>query len=190
MEDGTTAGGDGDGGFSNNRNGPLQSSLNEGKHKRSGSSGAGGGGKKPGLLKGIGHMFRFGKHRKDGIAPAETTVSEMGPRTQQPQPPPALKMTQQQRDHQIYETVSKRPLPNPGGNGPPMYQPPPAPQNGGIHHTDVFNHRYAHYLNYDEMQHQIRLVKRSVGEGEVKGGAGVKDQEVERCNGTTNQCYL
>lgn len=133
----------GDGGFVANRNGPLQSSLNEGKGKRSS------GGKKPGLLKGIGHMFRFGKHRKDGIAPVETT-SELGPRTQQQQ-----QLAQQQRDQQIYETVSKRPLPP---SGPPMYQPPPAPQNGGIHQNDVFNHRYAHYLNYDEMQHQIRFV--------------------------------
>lgn len=141
LEDGTT--GDGDGGFtSSNRNGPLQSSLNEGKHKRSGS-----GAKKAGLLKGIGHMFRFGKHRKDGIAPAET-VSELGPRTQQQQ-----QMAQQQRDQQIYETVSKRPLPP---TGPPMYQPPPAPLNGGIHQSDVFNHRYAHY--YDDMQQQIRFV--------------------------------
>ena len=143
LEDGAA---ENDAGFSGNRNGPLQSSLNEGKHKR---TTAAGGAKKPGLLKGIGHMFRFGKHRKDGIAPAET-VSELGPRTQQQQ-----KVAQQQRDQQIYETVSKRPLPL---TGPPMYQPPPAPQNGGIHQTDVFNHRYAHYLNYDEMQQQIRLV--------------------------------
>lgn len=138
-----------DGGFSGNRNGPLQSSLNEGKHKRSGS------GSKKGLLKGIGSMFRFGKHRKDGIAPAEAmTQSELGPRTQQQQ-----KLAQQARDQQIYETVSKRPLPPTNNTSPPMYQPPPAPQNGGgINQTDVFNHRYAHYLNYDEMQQQIRLV--------------------------------
>lgn len=148
MEDGTQDGSGGDGGFSSNRNGPLQSSLNEGKHKRSSSS------KKPGLLKGIGHMFRFGKHRKDGIAPAEQqTVSELGPRTQQQQ-----KLAQQQRDQQIYETVSKRPLPP---SGPPMYQPPPAPM-------DVFNHRYAHYLNYDEVQHQIRLVDAVVDDVQQK----------------------
>lgn len=126
-----------DGGFLNNRNGPLQSSLNAGKHK-----GRSSGSKKPGLLKGIGHMFRFGKHRKDGVAPTvqQTTVSEFGQQTQHAQ--------QQQ---QLYETVNRKP------SGPPMYQPPPAP-NGGINQTDVFNARYAHYMNYDELQHQIRFV--------------------------------
>lgn len=169
MEDGSTAGEGDAAGFTSNRNGPLQSSLNEGKHKQQRS---GAGGKKPGLLKGIGHMFRFGKHRKDGIAPAEA-MSELGPRTQQQQ-----KMAQQQRDQQIYETVSKRPLPP---TGPPMYQPPPAPQNnGGIHQTDVFNHRYAHYLNYDEMQQQIRLVDDESEEGGGGGGGGALKQ----------QCYL
>lgn len=47
------------GSFNNVRGAPRQSSLNaalDGKHK--------GGKKKPGLLKGIGSMFRFGKHRK------------------------------------------------------------------------------------------------------------------------------
>jgi partitioning defective protein 3 len=46
-------------GFNNVRGAPRQSSLNaalDGKHK--------GGKKKPSLLKGIGSMFRFGKHRK------------------------------------------------------------------------------------------------------------------------------
>lgn len=46
-------------GFMNVRGGPRQSSLNaalDRKHKVAK--------KKPGLLKGIGHMFRFGKHRK------------------------------------------------------------------------------------------------------------------------------
>lgn len=46
-------------GFTNVRGGVRQSSLNavlDGKHKQ--------GKKKPGILKGIGSMFRFGKHRK------------------------------------------------------------------------------------------------------------------------------
>uniref|UniRef100_A0A2M4B8J7 Putative pdz domain-containing protein n=1 Tax=Anopheles marajoara TaxID=58244 RepID=A0A2M4B8J7_9DIPT len=54
------------GGFAVTRNTPCQSSLNDGK----------GGGtklrpkKSGGLLRGIGHMFRFGKHRKDVVLPS------------------------------------------------------------------------------------------------------------------------
>ncbi|TMW40017.1 hypothetical protein DOY81_014904 [Sarcophaga bullata] len=51
-----------EGGFTQ-RCSPFQSSLNEGKHKTRN--------KKPGILRGIGYMFRFGKNRKDGVAPVE-----------------------------------------------------------------------------------------------------------------------
>lgn len=150
LEDGPS---DTEGGFIN-RHGPFQSSLNERKPKvRS---------KKPGLLKGIGHMFRFGKHRKDGIAPTEmlndvAATKQKSMHLQQ----------QQQQQHQINDVnmqkmalhqahaLNDRP---PGG--PPIYQPPPPPiggnANSAIHQNDVFNHRYSHYVNYEELQQQIR----------------------------------
>lgn len=139
---------DTEGGFIN-RHGPFQSSLSERKPKvRT---------KKPGLLKGIGHMFRFGKHRKDGIAPTET-LSEVG------RPKPILTNVQQQQYpvdvnlqklalHQAH-ALNDRP---PGG--PPIYQPPPPPignGNSAIQQNDVFNHRYSHYVNFEELQQQIR----------------------------------
>lgn len=141
---------DNDGGFIN-RHGPFQSSLNEGKHKRV---------KKPGLLRGIGHMFRFGKHRKDGIVPTEMN-SEIGknqilanqmPPTSQP---PAKESIASGSSH------SKSTI---GRSGPPNYQPPPPvavgiPVANGIHQNDVFNHRYSHYVNYEELQQQIRYDK-------------------------------
>lgn len=150
MEDGPS---DTEGGFINRR-GPFQSSLNEGKQKPRN--------KKPGLLKGIGHMFRFGKHRKDGVAPTET-FSDLGPHTlqqhhqQQPQqqhhtvqhvqPEPSLQKIALHQAH----ALNDRP---PGG--PPTYQPPPPVANGvAIHQSDIFNHRYSHYANYDELQQQI-----------------------------------
>ena len=138
LEDGPS---DTEGGFIN-RHGPFQSSLNEGKHKiRT---------KKPGLLKGIGHMFRFGKHRKDGIQPTDT-LSDLGQHLQQ---------QEGAKSHQ-----SLPPHDRPMG-GPPNYQPPPPPSgpssNGGgtngpsaIQQSDVFNHRYSHYANYDDIQHQL-----------------------------------
>lgn len=144
---------DTEGGFIN-RHGPFQSSLNERKPKvRT---------KKPSLLKGIGHMFRFGKHRKDGIAPTET-LNEVS------RPKPIQQLNQQQQHqlndvnmqklalHQAHVSNDRPP------GGPPIYQPPPPPigGNGGnsaIHQNDVFNHRYSHYVNYEELQQQIRLV--------------------------------
>ncbi|XP_037028571.1 partitioning defective 3 homolog isoform X2 [Bradysia coprophila] len=133
LEDGPS---DTEGGFTN-RNGPFQSSLNEGKHKSRN--------KKPGLLKGIGHMFRFGKHRKDGVAPVDT-LSDIGPQHQQQHDPNLQKLALQQA-----HALNDRPV-----GGPPTYQPPPPVPNGSaIHHNDVFNHRYSHYVNYDELQQQI-----------------------------------
>lgn len=156
LEDGPS---DTEGGFINTRNGPFQSSLNERKHKVRQ--------KKPGLLRGIGHMFRFGKHRKDGIAPSETN-SEFGISAAAtnnviinpadsikfqtlPQPPSSsTSVHQHQNGGDRKSSVG----------GPPLYQPPPpvsnSPSNGGIHKNDLFNHRYSHYVNYDELQQQIR----------------------------------
>uniref|UniRef100_A0A1B0D198 Uncharacterized protein n=1 Tax=Phlebotomus papatasi TaxID=29031 RepID=A0A1B0D198_PHLPP len=119
-----------------NRNSPLQSSMNSGKQKRSGS------GKKSSLLKGIGHMFRFGKHRKDGIAPAETMSSLDG--------------------HQK-NAGQKRELPPKPYNGtgrpmggPPGYQPPPAPNSEApTVNNDHFFQRYRPGFKYDDHQEQI-----------------------------------
>lgn len=128
------------------RNGPFQSSLNEGKHKRA---------KKPGILRGIGHMFRFGKHRKDGIAAVNDTFD----------PNSTLNMSTSSRSA---NKENKSMISTNGSHisasraKPPNYQPPPPVAVGipvssnGIHHNDVFNHRYSHYVNYDELQQQIR----------------------------------
>lgn len=136
-----------------------------------------------GLLKGIGHMFRFGKHRKDGIAPTET-YSDLGPHlhelnpqapTQQPLPP--VPPPQQQHGQPIYQTRSAALL-SPGSaaaggggdlrplGGPPNYQPPPPVGNGvvvvgagfALHQNDpTFNQRYTQslYLNHAELQQQL-----------------------------------
>ncbi|XP_055523092.1 partitioning defective 3 homolog isoform X2 [Wyeomyia smithii] len=180
------------------RGSPFQSSLNDGKNKVRH--------KKNGLFRGIGHMFRFGKHRKDGIAPVSDNVPAdytaswgEGPLTngtvvggnQQKGQTLTVKNTSSKASN---GPASLSGLPNglgssavngPGvvGNStttnksnsiertansgvvvsqPPLYQPPPPPphQNGAsmptsIHHTDVFNHRYSHYVNYEELQQQI-----------------------------------
>ncbi|XP_001845381.2 partitioning defective 3 homolog isoform X1 [Culex quinquefasciatus] len=181
------------------RGSPFQSSLNDGKH------GAKNRPKKNGLFRGIGHMFRFGKHRKDGIAPIADNVPAdytAGGWSEAPTNPTAQQKTQTLTVKNNSSKTNATPAssttttaatngPTPNGtnlsNGgaptkgtnsiersassgvvvshPPLYQPPPPPpnqqhpQNGAvptsIHHTDVFNHRYSHYVNYEELQQQI-----------------------------------
>ncbi|XP_058835541.1 partitioning defective 3 homolog isoform X2 [Topomyia yanbarensis] len=185
------------GGFGS-RGSPFQSSLNDGKSKIRH--------KKNGLFRGIGHMFRFGKHRKDGIAPASDNVpadytASWG---DVPMSNGAVSAQHKTQTLTVKNTSSKAASSNgatsiaglPNGIGsagggssggankdsnktntnsiersassgvvvsqPPLYQPPPPPphQNGStmptsIHHTDVFNHRYSHYVNYEELQQQI-----------------------------------
>lgn len=98
-------------------------------------------------------MFRFGKHRKDGIAPVNDSFVA---------------------DESLHSSMrlsnkENKAVTNTNGNAmtirgkPPNYQPPPPVAVGippassnGIHHNDVFNHRYSHYVNYDELQQQIR----------------------------------
>lgn len=175
------------------RGSPFQSSLNDGKSKNRQ--------KKNGLFRGIGHMFRFGKHRKDGIVPisdnvpADYTAGWAGSAEDRPPMPNGVTAQQKSQTLTVKQTSSKSSaaagttsngpsslsggLPNgsvSSGNArtnsiersassgvvvshPPMYQPPPPPpqQNGSaIQHTDVFNHRYSHYVNYEELQQQIR----------------------------------
>lgn len=176
LEDGT---GEHDGGF-NNR-GTLQSSTNEGKAKD----------QKKGFLKGIGHMFRFGKHRKD-IYPAQTEVvtdytswsndtsmksATLGPSSTISSPATnsntsnnisqstvnqSIQSQQLQQPHHRNQRESshERQLSN-SNNGPPSYHAPPANSMNGhssskIAHNDLFNHRYSHYVNYDELQLQLR----------------------------------
>ncbi|KRF99615.1 uncharacterized protein Dwil_GK25801, isoform B [Drosophila willistoni] len=143
--------GDHEGGFASQRNGPFQSSLNDGKHGHKSRA------KKPSILRGIGHMFRFGKNRKDGVVPVESTYAVTTsppssvvisttniPPTAAPPPIPTAALAAMERN------VGK----------PPAYQPPPplpAPNgvgslHGGIHQNDIFNHRYQHYANYDDLQ--------------------------------------
>lgn len=135
---------DNEGGFIN-RHGPFQSSLNEGKHKRP---------KKPSLLRGIGHMFRFGKHRKDGIVPTESILESS---SLHPASSAQIPMQKQNSSHNNKtNTMGSDRI----RGAPPNYQPPPPVTaglaHGGIQQGDVFNHRYSHYVNYDELQQQIR----------------------------------
>ncbi|XP_030567331.1 partitioning defective 3 homolog isoform X1 [Drosophila novamexicana] len=166
--------GDHEGGFASQRNGPFQSSLNDGKHGSKSRA------KKPSILRGIGHMFRFGKNRKDGVVPVDTyATSSIVSST-----PPATGQSHQHQ-HQHQQQIPAAALAALERNGkPPAYQPPPplpAPNaaggggaaaaagvaaatgggnggtlNGGIHQNDIFNHRYQHYANYEDLhQHQI-----------------------------------
>lgn len=172
MEDGT---GDRDGGFQNR--GTLQSSTHEGKSKD----------QKKGFLKGIGHMFRFGKHRKD-VFPAQTEVitdyttwsndtsvksATLGPSSTISSPATNSNSSQainqssnshHQQRHQR-EASHERTLSSSISNGPPSYHAPPPGSNNNsmnghinskIAQNDAFNHRYSHYVNYDELQLQIR----------------------------------
>uniref|UniRef100_A0A182N8I9 PDZ domain-containing protein n=1 Tax=Anopheles dirus TaxID=7168 RepID=A0A182N8I9_9DIPT len=202
-----------DGGFVS-RNSPFQSSLNDGKGPKLRAKKSGG------LLRGIGHMFRFGKHRKDAISPTvgapvgpgELAIDYTGPAVCGHDGLTAPDMMSTQKNASAgagANTISKRTgnqhlnamaaaaaAAAAGGNNatttgssaasryivfdpnsversassgvvyghsqPPHYQPPPPPPPTGstapgtsIHHTDVFNHRYSHYVNYDELQQQI-----------------------------------
>lgn len=158
-------GGDNDGGFSNR--GALQSSSNGGSKNKDRNQ------KKPGLLKGIGSMFRFGKHRKDVFPAPQTEVitdysswsnetvksATLGPMTSPVTLSSQSKTSQQREQREQRETSHERQLS--GSSGPPLYHPPPqtttALQNGSkITQNDAFNHRYSHYVNYDELQMQIR----------------------------------
>ena len=157
--------GDNEGGFGNRGN--LQASAGNKDKKNQ---------KKPGLLKGIGSMFRFGKHRKDVYPAPQTEVitdysnwsndSNAKSATLEPSvTSPSTNSNQSklsQRDQR--ETSHERQLSNSSGprSTPPSYHPPPAstlPNNHAntkITQNDAFNHRYSHYVNYDELQMQIR----------------------------------
>ncbi|XP_017006958.2 partitioning defective 3 homolog isoform X4 [Drosophila takahashii] len=162
--------GDHEGGFAAQRNGPFQSSLNDGKHGSKSSRA-----KKPSILRGIGHMFRFGKNRKDGVVPVDNYAVTISPPTSvvstatspqlQQQQQLQLQQQQQQLQQQQIPTAALAALERNGK--PPAYQPPPplpAPNgvggSNGIHQNDIFNHRYQHYANYEDLhqqhqQHQI-----------------------------------
>ncbi|XP_023176315.2 partitioning defective 3 homolog isoform X2 [Drosophila hydei] len=167
--------GDHEGGFSSQRNGPFQSSLNDGKHGSKSRA------KKPSILRGIGHMFRFGKNRKDGVVPVDTYATSSIVSSAQPNNGQSLQQQQQQQQlqQQQQQQIPAAALAALERNGkPPAYQPPPplpapnaaggggavasvgatgaATLNGGIHQNDIFNHRYQHYANYEDLhQHQI-----------------------------------
>uniref|UniRef100_A0A182VVF4 PDZ domain-containing protein n=1 Tax=Anopheles minimus TaxID=112268 RepID=A0A182VVF4_9DIPT len=196
-----------DGGFVS-RNSPFQSSLNDGKGTKLRGKKSGG------LLRGIGHMFRFGKHRKDVIVPTSSVSSTGSGDPVIDYTAPTIVASQQHttssgggvesmvdsnncagmQKNGGSNTITKRGTLNMGAAGnnssryivfdpssversassgvvyghaqPPHYQPPPPPpvSTGGgpsgtsIHHTDVFNHRYSHYVNYEELQQHISSV--------------------------------
>ncbi|KAL5275582.1 PARD3 family protein [Megaselia abdita] len=118
---------DNEGGFIS-RSGPFQSSLNNGKNKQRT--------KKPSILRGIGNMFRIGKHRKDGITPSDFSSADyatVGPK--------------QATKSSISHPSSKL--------SPPSYQPPPQPpKHNGLQNGDQY--RQQQYANYEELQSQIR----------------------------------
>lgn len=101
-------------------------------------------------------MFRFGKHRKDAIAAVDSFDGNAT------------------LNASTIKSANKETKQMPTTNGtsnrtkPPNYQPPPPVppvavgipiSPNGIHQGDVFNHRYSHYVNYDELQQQIRYGK-------------------------------
>lgn len=66
----------------------------------------------------------------------------------------------QSHNHQQREPSHERQLSS-NSNGPPSYHAPPTSMltghpNSKITQNDLFNHRYSHYVNYDELQLQIR----------------------------------
>ncbi|XP_039233717.1 partitioning defective 3 homolog isoform X2 [Drosophila yakuba] len=165
--------GDHEGGFASQRNGPFQSSLNDGKHGCKSSRA-----KKPSILRGIGHMFRFGKNRKDGVVPVDNYAMNISPPTSvvstatspqlQQQQQQQLQQHQQQQQQQQIPTAALAALERNGK--PPAYQPPPplpAPNgvgSNGIHQNDIFNHRYQHYSNYEDIHQQHQQHQISGGE--------------------------
>lgn len=91
-------------GFNNVRGGIRQSSLNavlDGKHK---------GKKKPGILKGIGSMFRFGKHRKTETSleqVVEPVEYETEPQEQKEPEKPQEELRTQEQYQQIPQQVQQ-----------------------------------------------------------------------------------
>lgn len=173
LEDNTN---DSEGGFINhdNKNKHMTMPANDGKYKQRQ--------KKSNLFKGIGSMFRFGKHRKDVVAPAIVTTAvkyptseEVHKETENFTKSETLKQTtntlpsMHNQQFSAATVVTSYPT-DKRTIGPPQYIGPPSPPqqlqqqqnttiNGkptAIHQNDVFNHRYSHYVNYDELQHQLR----------------------------------
>lgn len=144
-----------EGGFTQ-RNGPFQSSLNDGKHKSRA--------KKPGILRGIGYMFRFGKNRKDVVAPVDAqppiTNNAANERTPANNQLPVAALSALDRNSKLAPPAYQPPPPLPpanangtgGGGGSAIYN-DNSSNSGGIHQNDIFNHRYQHYSNYEELQH-------------------------------------
>lgn len=123
-------------------------------------------------MRGIGHMFRFGKNRKDGVVPVDAQAAALAER------PPAILPNNQLPAAALAALDRNTKL------LPPAYQPPPplppannigtggsganvgggaggisgvgnlSSNSNGIHHNDIFNHRYQHYANYDELHQQ------------------------------------
>lgn len=114
-------------------------------------------------------MFRFGKNRKDGVVPVDTYATANSTIS----PPSSVVSTNAQQVQQAQQIPTAALAALERNGKPPAYQPPPplpAPNgvsgggsqlNGGIHQNDIFNHRYQHYANYEDLhqhqhQHQIR----------------------------------
>lgn len=146
----------------------MQSSLNDNKSKNRPKKQSGG------LLKGIGHMFRFGKHRKD-VYPATTTevISDYGGwsgndskstiNTTNPANSSVNTSSGSSNVVSVYNTSqqsqqSQQQPPQQHNissqsqqmkqSVPPQYQPPPPVSNGigsRIQQNEAFNFRYPHY---------------------------------------------
>uniref|UniRef100_A0A1I8QE25 PDZ domain-containing protein n=1 Tax=Stomoxys calcitrans TaxID=35570 RepID=A0A1I8QE25_STOCA len=153
LEDGDPS----EGGF-NQRNGPCQSSLNDGKQKSRA--------KKPGILRGIGYMFRFGKNRKDGVAPVENhppvTNNAANERTPANNQIPSAALAAMERNAKLappaYQPPPPLPPANANGTGGAHSDAMAAAMAAGIHQNDIFNHRYQHYSNYEELHNHHQQI--------------------------------
>jgi partitioning defective protein 3 len=144
--------------FQSGRQSQFQASMNDGKSRHRQPAPVA---KKPGLLKGIGHMFRFGKHRKDTIVPAASVIGSEGGHEghyDSWKPTGAVDMPLTVSKNTLTRTAGASYVQQQPQMGPPSYQPPPLPidKKSAIHHNDIFNHRYSHYVNYEELQQQIK----------------------------------
>lgn len=157
LEDGDAS----EGGF-NQRNGPCQSSLNDGKQKSRA--------KKPGILRGIGYMFRFGKNRKDGVVPVESqppiTNNAANERTPANNQIPVAALAALDRNAKLAPPAYQPPPPLPpanangtGGGGGGHNDAMSAAMAAGIHQNDIFNHRYQHYSNYEELHNHHQQIR-------------------------------
>ncbi|CAH1156234.1 unnamed protein product [Phaedon cochleariae] len=159
-------------GFNHVRGAPRQSSLNAAIDSKIKSSK-----KKPGIFKGIGSMFRFGKHRKIELQPSEPVHSyhpptEFDANANLPQPP----QNQQDQDNASHGSQSEK------QSDAQQKQ----PQKQATHHANPnhFGHGFAHNSHNSSMnsQHsQHSQNSQHSGQGSQHSGQNSqREQQVQR----------